>query len=923
MPPHSLLPGNIELSKRCNKEQHVQKSTTSFTQTATQNVSCLEQRFDQRFSSPLHDRRSNSRLAQTLKAVKKKSAKKGIVGMLMVSVLLYYFLLQILALNVSLPMTHMLALQTGEKSVGISTGLHTGRTLRDALQRILSRHITSSNVLVVAPTRLDNTREMVHNAPGQSVYDKATLEGHNVHYLNPSNLNLDYWWRNEHDYKQNNWFLLTFITGSVGLTSEGKDIVSYSVDDAFRTSEAFLKEATLTYVILEVRISLLPEKSAPLFDGIRAASKLLGRKYKVQVMSSTHYLGSKWGPNTLLTDDNLEAFFHNALNVLSNDNGSNEVSVFLFATQGMDLAIPSRNIHLGYGNNIEELSCGNGNCGVYSDGFSMPSCPKKHAALEVNFPLHGREIPTILYNGNKVHGIDAKQNFDIWFNNDKIVDSEALCVRDKRNKLVSCKTRTLKKAPILTERGNDTPLTSNHPNVLSLLIDPISRNSFHRSLPKTARLLNELGFIEFTKHTVVGGNSGPNQAALFSGVPLTNGRNGIGASMSHGKPGKEKRPQWIWDDLRDSGYITFKAEDGCVLNSNMIQSIKPHVHHGSALQNMFCFAFDRPNCLGSKMAASHLLESAKDFIDTYNDETPWAAFLSFTDSHEDSMTLIELLDNLFYNFLSEINMSNTIVMVLSDHGLHYGPWFQSKVGERERAEPILFMSLPSTHNDLHSIVAANSQRWTSPFDVHATLTDIVLHNRTISNTGSSLVRRLPGSRSGCRGIDGVPSEYCDLQTSDASTPFKCSSIPLPPNTLSFFADMHNSNHLNLSSLKTLKSEFSPSLRKPLSHHCKCATESLDWIHCKSHPWSLKGYGTKRESEMALVACEHDGEYHIDVDIRLRKARKKKLKGSDPVSLKVMADADQMIQRMILCSDAVIARLNYRAQPKTRYFVQTE
>ena len=84
-----------------------------------------------------------------------------------------------------------------------------------------------------------------------------------------------------------------------------------------------------------------------------------------------------------------------------------------------------------------------------------------------------------------------------------------------------------------------------------------------------------------------------------------------------------------------------------------------------------------------------------------------------------------------------------------------------------------------------------------------------------------------------------------------------------------------------------------------------------------------GYGTKRESEMALVACEHDGEYHIDVDIRLRKARKKKLKGPDPVSIKVMADADQMIQRMILCSDTVIARLNYRTQPKTRYFVQTE
>lgn len=109
----------------------------------------------------------------------------------------------------------------------------------------------------------------------------------------------------------------------------------------------------------------------------------------------------------------------------------------------------------------------------------------------------------------------------------------------------------------------------------------------------------------------------------------------------------------------------------------MVQSIKPQTHHGEQLQEMFCFSYERPNCLGGKMAAEHLVEYARQFIAAYDrgDGTartrPWAAFLSFIDSHEDTSTLISYLDGLLFDFLQRaMALKNTLIVFTSDHGLH-------------------------------------------------------------------------------------------------------------------------------------------------------------------------------------------------------------------------------------------------------------
>ena len=209
---------------------------------------------------------------------------------------------------------------------------------------------------------------------------------------------------------------------------------------------------------------------------------------------------------------------------------------------------------------------------------------------------------------------------------ESLYKSEAVCVRHREG-MSRCRTRIPKKhsfgIPYSDMNYSKRP-NIKRPNILLILLDPISRPHFHRSMPQTKATLEALNFIEFEKYTAIGPNSGPNQAALYSGTTLRD-RSKI-QNLDHGN-------EWLWDRLRADGYITLKGEDSCIENSNMMQSLAPNTTHGSALHGLFCFdAFSRPNCLGPDLASSLLLEYGEQFLDEYvrieyDNPLRWAAFL--------------------------------------------------------------------------------------------------------------------------------------------------------------------------------------------------------------------------------------------------------------------------------------------------------
>jgi hypothetical protein len=375
--------------------------------------------------------------------------------------------------------------------------------------------------------------------------------------------------------------------------------------------------------------------------------------------------------------------------------------------------------------------------------------------------------------------------------------SEAVCMRH-RNGLSRCKTRISEKD--ISKKKS--PGNNMRPNVLLVLLDPISRSHFDRSMPQTTATLADLNFVRFEKYTAVGPNSGPNQAALYSGTALEK-RNQLHKNLSSGD-------KWLWDRLRTAGYVTLKGEDSCIENSNMMQSLAPNTTHGSALQDLFCFnAFARPNCIGLDLASSILFEYGHQFISTYeklkrstNRDLRWASFMHFVDSHEDTMLLSAILDPGLSTFLNKLNaegyFENSVVILSSDHGLHYGPNFPSRQGRKEATEPILYMHVPKSlrHKVDMNVLISNSHLWTTPFDLHETLLELT---QTSSNKkgarrrGLTLTEHLPASRKECKTTsDLIPSAYCNLQsngTQEENSYGFCRGTLKRPTIDSFFLDI--------------------------------------------------------------------------------------------------------------------------------------
>jgi len=440
----------------------------------------------------------------------------------------------------------------------------------------------------------------------------------------------------------------------------------------------------------------------------------------------------------------------------------------------------------------------------------------------------------------------SSHDMKVWYNGNDIGSSEAICLTLLNRS--RCTTRIIPEAPSLNS-------TNERPNILLLLIDPISRGFFERSMPLTRQKLRELEFVHFSKFTAVGANSGPNQAALYSGIPLTR-RDGIN---------KNSERRWLWDRLRQSGYKTLKAEDGCIENSNMVQSLKPNTTHGEALNRLFCFDFDRPNCVGPDLASRHLLNYGEQFVKAYQGVAPWAAFLHFVDTHEDTMILSSSLDSQVPSFLEglhrDMRFENTVVVLCSDHGLHYGPYFQARSGRKERSQPLLYIRIPSSLEPRIDMEAftENSQLWTTAFDLHETMIQLTSkskidnkHHQKFSG-GKSLFEALPSTRGCCDDTTDIPSEYCTIAKTESSN--QCVRIPNPPSLLSFLADIPLSNRPNFKAICTGLRESTPS-EPSLLKVCECATSHRDWHMCTGHPWGINGVLSQDfpEEHFALMKC---------------------------------------------------------------------
>lgn len=267
-----------------------------------------------------------------------------------------------------------------------------------------------------------------------------------------------------------------------------------------------------------------------------------------------------------------------------------------------------------------------------------------------------------------------------------------------------------------------------------------------------------------------------------------------------------------------------------------------------------------------------LLEYTTQFIDSYTKAgIPWAAFAHFVDTHDDSSkSLDQVLDQPIEDFLTSIDgkiKEDTIVVVTSDHGLHYGPFFNTEAGRRERAEPVLHIRLDGLSKRRgHQLEAANRDKRITAFDLHATLAELLGTTSGASKYGQSLLHPLPLERS-CA-TSGIPQSLCD----DTAPPMKagdlpaCVPLPAVPSQFSFYQDMLSGRkpRINCSSVTDMNAPRSQlvsrsggavvqmSRQRAIELGCRCASQRVPWRPCLSNANPMD----KEEGLVDVMHLEH-------------------------------------------------------------------
>lgn len=256
--------------------------------------------------------------------------------------------------------------------------------------------------------------------------------------------------------------------------------------------------------------------------------------------------------------------------------------------------------------------------------------------------------------------------------------------------------------------------------------------------------------------------------------------------------------EWMWQSLRKAGYVTLKTEDMCWQHSGLLRALGFHPGHNitsHSFLEFFCSPhYKRPHCIGDRYVHDYMFDYTQRFISHYSQtESPWAAFLNFGEAHEDSMTLAGILDDplskFFREFFENPPKRPTVVTLLSDHGLHYGPAFQTARGQRNHKSPLFWWLLPPqlSHvtSEQWSNLEANQEQVTTPLDTHMTLMEL-LQLPSKSKAGQSLLTPLPVKRT-CKEAN-VPSQFCLDDPKMLATPQYCLPSPLMPSPLTYYSD---------------------------------------------------------------------------------------------------------------------------------------
>ncbi|XP_037711346.1 uncharacterized protein LOC119548269 [Drosophila subpulchrella] len=271
-----------------------------------------------------------------------------------------------------------------------------------------------------------------------------------------------------------------------------------------------------------------------------------------------------------------------------------------------------------------------------------------------------------------------------------------------------------------------TPLISWHrrPNVVMIGVDGVSQINFRRNMPLILKHLRMQGWFQMVGYTRVGEGALPNLMALLTGYSPHTWMN-LKCGLS--KIGCIKTMPLIWKRFKKKGYITAYAEgmsDLTIFNldkSGFFKSPMDFYARPFLKQNM------RRDCIGRRLNTKYIYDCCEQYLKRHANSTRpmfgifFANSINSEQSYANDKMQVDLMEMLTKLKKTGV-LSQSIVILFSDQG----PMRKGKNKDfLEESLPILFFWLPPwfrvMHPEIVQSLRINSNRLTSPYDLHLTL----------------------------------------------------------------------------------------------------------------------------------------------------------------------------------------------------------
>ena len=306
--------------------------------------------------------------------------------------------------------------------------------------------------------------------------------------------------------------------------------------------------------------------------------------------------------------------------------------------------------------------------------------------------------------------------------------------------------------------------SSGHINVLMFGFDSVSRHMLQRILPRTHEYFTqELGGLILEGYNIVGDGT---PQALF---PILTGKSETEIpEVRRGKRGAkhvDEAVTFIWTRYQKEGYSTQWGEDMAnigTFNLRMRGFKKQPVDHYMRPFYLAAIPFYNrflPNCLGSRGRHHVFIDWIKEGLQTNKGQKHFTFGFFSEFSHHDNNPLA-LADEAVVSFLKflkeEEHLENTVLILMSDHGIRYGKFRYTEQGKLEERMPYFGFRFTDRFKQEYpehlENFKTNTKRLVTPFDIHETLLDILHLSKSSAGKGSvtsrgiSLFKEIPSER---------------------------------------------------------------------------------------------------------------------------------------------------------------------------------